>query len=77
MSDNSETEPIVKKSTTTTFQSIKKDLGVMEKNKIGRAENILNKIIESPTVPIQDPGGIIHFENQPLGLKASTFNTEQ
>ena len=34
MSDDSEVVPIVKKSTTTTFQSIMRDLGVMEKNKI-------------------------------------------
>ena len=61
MSDDSEIEPIVKKSTTTTFQSIMRDLGVMEKNKIGRAEIILNKILESPTVSIKDPGGIIHI----------------
>ena len=73
MIDDSEIEPIVKKSTTTTFQSIMRDLGVMEKNKIGRAEIILNKILESPTVSIEDPGGIIHIDNQPLGLKASTF----
>ena len=79
ISDDSEIEPIVKKSTTTTFQSIMIDLGVMEKNKDGRAEIILNKIIESPTVSIEDPGGIIHIDNQPLGLKASTFlyNTKQ
>ena len=79
MSDDSETEPIVKKSTTTTFQSIMRDLGVMEKNKIARVEIILNKILESPTVSIEDPGGIIHINNQPLGLKASTFlyNTQQ
>ena len=79
MSDDSEIEPIVKKSTTTTFQSIMRDLGVMEKNKIGRAEIILNKILESPTISIEDPGGIIHIDNQPLGLKASTFlyNTQQ
>ena len=50
-----------------------RDLGVMEKNKIGRAEIILNKILESPTISIEDPGGIIHIDNQPLGLKASTF----
>ena len=79
MSDDSEIEPIVKKSTTTTFQSIMKDLGVMEKNKIARAEIILNKILESPTVSIEDPGGIINIDNQPLGLKASNFlyNTQQ
>ena len=73
MSDDSEIEPIVKKSTTTTFQSIMRDLGVMEKNKIGRAEIILNKILESPTISIEHPGGIIHIDNQPLGLKASSF----
>ena len=73
MSDDSEIEPIVKKSTTTTFQSIKRDLGVMEKNKIGRAEIILNKILESPTVSIEDPGGIIHIDSHLLGLIASTF----
>ena len=79
MSDESEIEPIVKKSSTTTFQSIMRDLGVMEKNKIGRAELILNKILESPTISIEDPSGIIHIDNQPLGLKASTFlyNTQQ
>ena len=79
MSDDSEIEPIVKKSTTTTFQSIMRDLGVMEKNKIGRAEIILDKILESPTISIEDPGGIIHIDNQPFGLKASTFlyNTQQ
>ena len=79
MSDDSEIEPIVKKSTTTTFQSIMRVLGVMEKNKIRRAEIILNKILESPTISIEDPGGIIHIDNQPFGLKASTFlyNTQQ
>ena len=79
MSDDNEIEPIVKKSTTITFQSIVRDLGVMVKNKIGRAEIILNKILESPTVFIEDPGGIIHIDNQPLGLKASTslYNTQQ
>ena len=50
-----------------------RDLGVMEKNKIGRAEIILNKILESPTVSIEDPGGIVHIDNQPLALKASIF----
>ena len=56
-----------------------RDLGVMEKNKIGRAEIILNKILQSPTISIEDSGGIIHIDNQPLGLKASTFlyNTQQ
>ena len=56
-----------------------RDLGVMEKNKTGRAETILNKIFESPKVSIEDPGGIIHIDYQPLGLKASTFlyNTQQ
>ena len=79
MCDDSEIEPIVKKSTTTTFQSIMRDLAVMEKNKIGRAVIILNKILESPTVSIEDPGGIIHIDNQPLCLKASTilYNTQQ
>ena len=67
MSDDREIEPILKKSTTTTFQSIMRDLGVMEENKIGRAEIILNKILESPTVSIEDPGGIIHIDNQPFG----------
>ena len=52
-----------------------RELGVIEKNKITRAEIILNiiKIIKSPTVSIEDPGGIIHIDNQPLGLKASIF----
>ena len=50
-----------------------RDLRVMEKNKIGSAEIIPNKILESPTVSIEDPGGIFHIDNQPLGLKASTF----
>ena len=50
-----------------------RDLGVVEKNKIARAEIILNKTIESPTVSIEDPGGILLIDNQPLGLKASTF----
>ena len=59
-SDDNEIEPIVKKSTTT-FQSIMRDLGVMEKYKIGKAEIILNKILESPTVSIKDPVGIIHI----------------
>ena len=81
MSDDSEIEPIVKKSTTTRFQSIMRDLGVMEKNKIGRVEIILNTILESPTVSIEDPAGIIHIDKQTLGLKASTFlydtNTQQ
>ena len=56
-----------------------RDLGVMEKNKIGRAEVILNKKLESPTVSIEDPSGNIHIDNQPLGLKASNFlyNTQQ
>ena len=57
-----------KKSTTTTFQSIKKHLGMMEENDIGRAEIILNKILDSPTVSIEDPGGILHFEHEPFGL---------
>ena len=73
MKDDSEIEPIVKKSTATTFKSKMRDLGVMEKNKIGRAEIILNKILESPTVSIEDPVGIIHIDNQPHGLKASNF----
>ena len=73
MSNDSEIEPIVTKSTTTTFQSIVRDLGVMGKNKIGRAEIILNKRLESPTVSIEDPGGISHIDNQRLGLNASTF----
>ena len=79
MSDYCEIEPIFKKSTNTKFQSIMRDLGVMEKNKVGRAEIILNKILESPTVSIEDPGGIIHCDNQPIGLKASSFlyNTQQ
>ena len=67
MSDDFESEPIVKKSTTTTFLSIMRDLGVMEKNKIGGAEIILNKILESSTVSIEDPGGIIHIDNKPSG----------
>ena len=53
MSYDGEIEPIVKKSTLTTFQSIMKDLGVMEKNKIGTAKIILNKILESPTYPLK------------------------
>ena len=32
---------------------------MMEKNKIGRADILLNKILESPRVSIEDPGGII------------------
>ena len=79
MSDDSDIEPSVKNSITTTFQSIMRDLGVMEKNKIESAEIILNKILKSPTVSIEDPGGIIHIDKQPLGLKVSTFlyNTQQ
>ena len=79
MRDDSEIEHVVKKSTTTTFSSIMRDLGVMERNKIGRAEINLKKILESPTVSIEYPGGIIHIDNQPLGLKASIFlyNTQQ
>ena len=73
ISDDSEIEPVFKKSTTTTFLSIMRGLGVMEKNKIGRAEIILNKILESPTVSIGDPGGINHNDNHPVGLKASIF----
>ena len=61
MSDDSEIECIVKKSTTTAFQSIMRVLAVMEKNKIGRAKIIRNKILESLTVSIEDPGGIIHI----------------
>ena len=38
----------------------------MEKNKIGRAEIILNKILESPTVSIENPSGMIHIDNQTL-----------
>ena len=59
ISDDSEIEAFVKKSTTTTFQLIIRDLGVMEKSKLGRAEIILNKILESLTVSIEDPSGII------------------
>ena len=68
MSEDIEIESIFKKGTTTTFQSKMRDLGVVEKNKIGRAEIILNMIIESSTVSIEDPGGIFHIDNQPLGL---------
>ena len=66
MSDGSENKPIVKKSTTTTFQSMMRDLGVMEKNKVERTEIILNKILEFPTVSIEDPCGIIHIDNNHL-----------
>ena len=68
MTEDIEIEPTFKKGTTTTFQSKMRDLGVVEKNKIGRAEIILNKILESPTVSIEDPGGIFHIDNQTLGL---------
>ena len=64
MSDDSEIEPIVKK---------KYDYNVSVKNNIGRAEIVINKILESPTVSIEDPGGIIHIDNPQLGLKASIF----
>ena len=73
MSDDSEIETMVKKSTTTTFQLLMRDLGVIEKNKTGGEEIIFYKILESTTVSIEDPGGIIHIDNQSLGLKASTF----
>ena len=53
MSDDSEIEPIVKKSTHTTFQSIMRDLGVMEKSKIARAEINLNKILELRQYPLK------------------------
>ena len=56
-----------KKSKTTTIQSIMRDLRATMKNKIGRAEIILNKKLESLTVSIEDPGGINHIDNQPLG----------
>ena len=44
-----------------------------------RAEINLNQILESPTVSIENLSGIVHIDNQTLGVKASTFlyNTKQ
>ena len=61
MSDDSEIEPVVKKNTTTIFQKIMRHYGVMEENETGRAETILNKIIDSPTVSIEHQVGILHL----------------
>ena len=40
---------------------------------MGKTEIILSKLLESPTVSIEDPGGIFHIDNQQLGIKASIF----
>ena len=49
-----------------------RDLGLMQK-KNRKKGIILSKILESLTVSIEHPCGMIHFVNQTLGLKASIF----
>ena len=60
--------------------SVKNERFGSDREKQDRKSKIFpNKILESLTVYIEDPGGIIHIDNQPLGLKALTFlyNTQK
>ena len=43
--------------------------GIMEKNQNRNSRDFFS-ILEFPTVSNEDPGGIIHIDNQPFGLKA-------
>ena len=70
-SDDGEIEPSLKKRQSD-FDSIMSEVELME-NKIQRAEIILNKILSSETVSIEDPSGFLHIEDKPMRVKVSTF----
>ena len=71
-SDDGEIEPSLKKRQSD-FDSIVSEVELMEENKIQRAEIILNKILSSETVSIEDPSGFLHIEDKPMRVKVSTF----
>ena len=72
-SDDGEIEPSLKKRQSD-FDSIMSEVELMrKKNKIQRAEIILNKILSSETVYIEDPSGFFHIEDKPMRVKVSTF----
>ena len=71
-SDDGEIEPSLKKRQSD-FDSIMSEVELMEENKIQRAEIILNKILSSETVSIEDPSGFLHIEDKPMRVKVSTF----
>ena len=71
-SDDGEIEPSLKKRQSD-FDSIMSEVELMDENKIQRAEIILNKILSSETVSIEDPSGFLHIEDKPMRVKVSTF----
>ena len=71
-SDDGEIEPSLKKRQSD-FDSIMSEVELMEENKIQRAEIILNKILSSETVSIEDPSGFLYIEDKPMRVKVSTF----
>ena len=71
-SDDGEIEPSLKK-IQSDFDSIMSEVELMEENKIQRAEIILNKILSSETVSIEDQSGFLHIEDKPMRVKVSTF----
>ena len=71
-SDDGVIEPSLKKRQSD-FDSIMSEVELMEENKIQRAEIILNKILSSETVSIEDPSGFLHIEDKPMRVKVSTF----
>ena len=71
-SDDGEIESSLKKRKSD-FVSIISEVELMEENKIQRAEIILNKILSSETVSIEDPSGFLHIEDKPMRVKVSTF----
>ena len=73
-SDDGEIEPSLNKRQSD-FDSIMSEVELMEENKIQRAEIILNKILSSETVSIEDPSGFLHIEDKPMRVKVSTFCT--
>ena len=76
-SDDGEIEPSLKKQSD--FDSIMSGVELMEENKVERAEIILNKILSSETVSIEDPSGFLHIEDKPMRVKVSTilYNLQQ
>ena len=73
VSDDSGTEPVVKKRKDSAFDSIMLELKLMDENKTKRAAIILKQNFDSDSVSISGENNVLHIEDEPQGVKVTNF----
>ena len=73
VSDDRETELVVKKRKDSAFDSIMKELKVMDENKKKERQFFCKKFFESDSVSISEENNVLYIEDEPQVVKVTNF----